>query len=376
MGISFLSDKKTLLELIQPALTAASSKSTLPALEGLLFELSETEPVLTVCGYDLEKGVKTRGTVIPKQPGAVILKAQKIASLIRMLPDCDITFEADDRNTVRISAGPNDFTLHGLTAEAFPSIPELGGENAFCISQSLMKEIINSTCFAVSQADARPILTGEFFRVENRSITAVALDNFRLALREEKECIFDNETSFSFVVPGKSLLELSRLLRDTDDMLRVEFTAKYVIFKLDDMILFSRLLEGEYLDYKRAISTQNKIFVKISRQEFEEAVARAALMVDEKSKMPLSCRFEGDTLHVAGAAHDGNGNVMLKIEKEGEDLRIGFNHRYLLDALRASKDDEIKISLSSAFGSMVIEPVTPSDTGTYLYLVLPVKLRD
>lgn len=374
MGISFLSDKKTLMELIQPAMTAASSKSTLPALEGLLFQLEEN--VLTVCGYDLEKGVKTSGAVIPKEQGAVILKAQKIASLIRMLPDCDITFEADDRNTVRISAGPNDFTLHGLTAEAFPSIPELGGENAFCISQSLMKDLITSTCFAVSQADARPILTGEFFKIENRAITAVALDNFRLAMREEKECVFDNETSFNFVVPGKSLMELSRLLRDTDDMLRVEFTAKYVIFKLDDIILFSRLLEGEYMDYKRAISTQNKIFVKLNRQEFEEAVARASLMIDEKSKMPLSCRFEGDALHVAGAAHDGNGNVMVRIEKEGEDLKIGFNHRFLLDALRASHDEEIRISLSSAFGSMVIEPVTPSDTGSYLYLVLPVKLRD
>lgn len=376
MGISFLSDKKTLMELIQPALAAASSKSTLPALEGLLFQLEEGSPILTVCGYDLEKGVKTQGTVIPKQAGAVILKAQKIASLIKMLPDCDITFEADDRNMVRISAGPNDFTMHGLTAEAFPSLPELGGEKAFCISQSLMKDLISSTCFAVSQVDARPILTGEFFRIENRSITAVALDNFRLALREERECIFDNETSFSFVVPGKSLQELNRLLKDSDDMLRVELTAKYVIFKLDDIILFSRQLEGDYLDYKRAIPTQNKIFVKLDRQEFEDAVSLASLMIDEKTKMPLSCSFEGETLHVAGSAHDGNGKADVKIDKEGEDLRIGFNHRFLLDALRACRDEKIQVSLSSAFGSMVIEPVTPSDTGTYLYLVLPVKLRD
>ena len=375
MGISFLSDKKTLQDLIQPALAAASSKSTLPALEGLLFQLEDNE--LTVCGYDLEKGVKTHGKVIPKEPGAVILKAQKIAALIRMLPDCDITFEANERNTVRIYAGLNDFTLHGLTAEAFPSIPDLGGENAFCISQSLMKEIINSTCFAVSQDDARPILTGEFFRVENRSITAVALDNRRLAMREERECVFDNESSFSFVVPGKSLQELARLLRDTDDMLRVEFTAKYVIFKLDEIVLFSRLLEGEYLDYKRVISTQNKIFVKVDRQEFEDAVARASLMVDDRGNKTincLSCQFAGDTLEVAGAAHDGKGNVGLKIEKEGEDLKIGFQHRFLLDALRAAKDEKVSLALSSALGPMFISPVEPSATGTYLYLVMSFKL--
>ena len=374
MAIKFLSDKKTLLNLIQPALSATSSKSTLPALEGLLFRLEDN--VLTVCGYDLEKGVRTRGVVIPKEEGAVILNAQKVAAIVKNFPDCDISFEADDKNMVRITGGMSDFTVHGLTAEAFPNMPTLGGDNAFCISQSLMKEIIASTCFAVSQVDARPILTGEFFHIENRSITAVALDNYRLALREEKECIFDNENDFSFVVPGKSLLELSRLLRDSDDMLRVEFTAKYVIFKLDDIVLFSRLLEGEFLDYKRAIPSQSKIFVTLDRRAFEESVSRASLLVDEKLKTPLRCRFEGDILHVTCSTQYGKVNDHLRIEKDGDDLEIGFNNRYLLDALRACKDDTLKISLSTAFMSMVIQPKNPSESGTYLSLVLPVKLKD
>jgi len=219
-------------------------------------------------------------------------------------------------------------------------------------------------------------LQGEFFHVENRSITAVALDNYRMALREEKECVFDNENAFSFVVPGKSLLELSRLLRDSDDMLRVEFTAKYVIFKIDDIVLFSRLLEGEFLDYKRAIPAQSKIFVELDRRAFEESVSRASLLVDEKLKTPLRCKFENDVLHVTCSTQYGKVNDQLRIKKEGDDLEIGFNNRFLLDALRACKDDELKISLSTPFMSMMIEPKTPSDTGTYLYLVLPVKLKD
>ncbi|MBQ3155207.1 MAG: DNA polymerase III subunit beta [Clostridia bacterium] len=374
MAIQFLSDKKTLLNLIMPALAATSGKSTLPALEGLLFKLEDN--VLTVCGYDLEKGVRTRGVVVPKEEGAVILNAQKVAAIIKNFPDCDISFEADDKNMVRISGAASDFVIHGLTAEAFPNMPQLGGENAFCISQSIMKEMIASTCFAVSQVDARPILTGEFFHVENRSITAVALDNYRMALREEKECVFDNENAFSFVVPGKSLLELSRLLRDSDDMLRVEFTAKYVIFKVDDIVLFSRLLEGEFLDYKRAIPSQSKIFVNLDRRAFEDSVSRASLLVDEKLKTPLRCKFEGDVLHVTCSTQYGKVNDQLRIQKEGDDLEIGFNNRFLLDALRACKDDELKISLSTPFMSMMIEPKNPSDTGTYLYLVLPVKLKD
>lgn len=374
MAIKFLSDKKTLLSLIQPALSATSNKSTLPALEGLLFKLEDE--VLTVCGYDLEKGVRTRGKVHPREDGAVILNAQKVAAIIKNFPDSEISFEADDKNIVKISCGMSDFAIHGLTAEAFPNMPELGGDKAFCISRSIMKDVINSTSFAVSQMDARPILTGAFFHVENRSLTVVALDNYRLALREEKECIFDNEDRFSFVVPGKSLNELSKLLDDSDDMLRVEFTAKYVIFKLDDTVLFSRLLEGEFLDYKRAIPSQNKIFVKINRTAFEESVSRASLLVDEKLKTPLRCKFSDNNLNITCSTQYGKVNDYLAVEKEGEDIEIGFNNRYLLDALRACKDDELKISLSTPFMSMMIEPEKESESGRYLYLVLPVKLKD
>jgi DNA polymerase-3 subunit beta len=159
MAIKFLSDKKTLLNLIQPALAATSSKSTLPALEGLLFRLEEN--VLTVCGYDLEKGVRTRGVVIPKEEGAVIINAQKVAAIIKNFPDCDISFEADDKNMVRITGGMSDFTVHGLTAEAFPNMPSLGGDNAFCISQSLMKEIIRAEQERLGEAASLDLPEGE-----------------------------------------------------------------------------------------------------------------------------------------------------------------------------------------------------------------------
>ena len=374
MAIKFLSDKKTLMSLVQPALSATSNKNTLPALEGLLFSLEGT--VLTVCGYDLEKGVKITGTVHPIEEGAVILNAQKVAAIIKNLPDYDIRFEAADNNSVMISCDQSDFMIHGLTAEAFPNMPELGGDKSFCISRSIMKEMIGATSFAVSQADTRPILTGEFFRVENRSLTIVALDNYRMALREEKECVFDNEDEFSFVVPGKALNELYKLLDDSDEMLRVEFTAKYVIFKMDNLILFSRLLEGEFLDYKRAIPSQNKIFVKINRTAFEESVSRASLLVDEKMKTPLRCRFGDNTLNISCSTQYGKVNDNLTIEKEGEDIEIGFNNRYLLDVLHICKDDVLRLSLSTPFMSMAVEAEKESDTGKYLYLILPVKLKD
>ncbi len=374
MPIKFVSDKKTLLSLILPAATAASNKSTLPALEGLLFTLKDDN--LTVCGYDLEKGVRTSGTVVPKEDGSIIINASKMVSIVRNFPDCDILVEADDRNMVRISGGMSDFVIHGFAHEAFPSLPELGGENSFDISRPLMKDIINSTVFAVAQSEARPILMGELFMIENRTLTVVALDNFRLALREEKNCVFNNDNRFSFVVPGKALSDLARLLDDDEEPLRVEFTAKYIIFKLGTTVFFSRLLEGEYLDYKRALPTQNRIFATIDRVSFVESAERASLLVDEKLRTPLRCKFEDGNLNISCNTQYGSVNDNLHIDKQGTDIEIGFNNRYLLDALRACKDDTIKVSLSTPLMSMVIEPAEKDENSNYIYLVLPCKLKD
>lgn len=372
--MKFVADKKTLLGLIIPAAAAASNKSTLPALEGLLFRLEgET---LTVCGYDLEKGVRTKGTVVPIESGAVIINAQKITSIVRNFPDCDICIESDNRNMVRITGGMSDFTIHGVTAEAFPNLPTLGGDNSFHISRPLMKEIINSTVFAVAQSEARPILTGELFMIEDRTLTVVALDNFRLAIRTEKNCVFDNDNRFSFVVPGKALSELAKLLDDSESPLRVEFTAKYIIFKLDDIIFFSRLLEGEYLDYKKALPTQNRIFATIDRSAFIESTERASLLVDEKLRTPLRCKFENNSLNISCSTQYGSVNDNIRIKKEGEDIEIGFNNRYLLDALRACRDEKITASMSSPLMSMIIEPAEKDPDSSYAYLVLPCKLKD
>lgn len=372
--MKFVADKKTLLSMIIPAASAASNKTTLPALEGLLFTLKGD--TLTVCGYDLEKGVRTVGTVVMMEEGSVIINAQKITSIVRNFPDCDICIESDDRNMVRITGGMSDFSIHGVTAEMFPGLPELGGENAFNISRSLMKDIINSTVFAVATSEARPILTGELFMVENRTLTCVALDNFRLALREEKNCVFDNDNRFSFIVPGKALSDLAKLLDDDEEPLRVEFTAKYIIFKLGDIIFFSRLLEGEYLDYRRALPQSNRIFATINRSEFIESAERASLLVDEKLRTPLRCKFEDNSLNISCNTQYGSVNDNIRIKKDGDDIEIGFNNRYLLDALRACKDEKIIASLSTPLMSMMIEPAEKDEDSSYKYLVLPCKLKD
>lgn len=375
MSIKFVSDKATLLSLITPALSATSTKSTLPALEGLLFSLEDN--MLTVCGYDLEKGVKTSAPVFPQEDGSVILNAQKINAIIKNFSDCEIHFEADEKNVVRITGAMSDFAIHGLSADAFPNLPELGGDKSFSISQNLLKDIIATTHFAVAQTDARPILTGELFKIEGSNLTVVALDNYRLALREENNAVFGNEANYSFIVPGKTLLEFSKLLEENEEMVTVEFTDKYIIFKINDIIFFSRLLEGEYLDYNRAIPKQNKLSVKINTADFIKSTSRASLLVDEKLKTPIKCTFTDDNLEISCSTQYGKVKENIKIEKQGDDLEIGFNNKYLLDALNACRDDEyINAYMSTPLMSMVITPAEKKEDSDYNYLVLPCRLKD
>lgn len=374
MALRFTSDRKTLLSAIMPALAASSNKSTLPALEGLLFELNGNE--LSVCGYDLEKGVKTVTTVFGEGDGAVILNAQKISAIVRNFPDCDITFEINEKKTVTICGGMSEFSVHALSAEAFPNLPELSGDKSFRINAGLLKEIIASTYFAVAQTDARPILTGEYFEISGEKLTVVALDNHRLAMREETGAIVSGtSTEMSFIVPGKSIYEFSKLLSDVNETVVVELTGKHIIMKVGSTVFFSRLIEGEFFDYRKAIPNQNKIFVKVDTGLFIDSVERVSLLIDDNLITPLRCSFKDGNLNVSCSTQYGKVNDNIPVSKEGEDIEIGFNNRYLLDALRACKDELIVASLSSPLMSMVITPAVEKEGSKYLYLVLPMRLN-
>ena len=344
MPIHFTADKKTLVSLIQPTMTAVSSRNTLPALEGLLFTLKGSE--LSVCGYDLEKGVRTVTQVNGLSDGAVILNAQKVFAIVRNFPDCDITFSSDDKNLVSITGGMSEYSIHGLGSDTFPSLPMLGGDTRFTMTQALLKEIIQSTNFAVAQTDARPILTGQLFRVSGSALTVVALDNYRLALRSEKNAVSNNTEAFSLVVPGRTLAEFSRLLADSDEPVTVEFPK------------------------------ENRVFVRLKTREFIECVERASLLVDEKLKTPLRCRFTDGNLNISCSTQYGHVNDNIRADKQGDDIEIGFNHRYLLDALHAVRGEEIVASLSTPLFSMILSPADEEEDSKTLYLVVPVRLKD
>lgn len=373
MPIKFVSDKTTLLDLISPAQYATSNKSTLPALEGLLFRLEGSE--LSVSGYDLEKGISSSALVRGIEDGGVVLNSNKIAGIIKTLSDGDISIDCDEKNVVTITAGQSEFTIHGIDASVFPAMPEFAGENKIKIKEKLLRELIVSTNHAVATTDTRPIFMGELFKVQNGNLTVVSADNRRLALREVKNCVTSESDEYMFIVPGKTLSDLARLIGDTDDIVTIEFTRKYIIFKCGDIVMFSRLLEGEFLDYKKVIPEEGKTFVKVNRLTFIESIERASLLIDEKIQSPLRLNFSGDNLNISCSTQYGRVSDSFKISLEGEDIEIGFNNKYVLDALRATKDDEVMLTLFSPLMSMLITPVEEKEDSKYLYLVLPMRLN-
>ncbi len=373
MPIKFTSDRITLLNAVMPAMYAASNKTTLPILESLMFKLTDNE--LLVYGYDLERGIRTSSTVYGMSDGVVMINAQKICGIIKNFPDGEIQIEADDKNVVRIVGGMSDISVHGMSADTYPSLPELKGENRFMISAHMFKDIINTTSYAISQSDAKPILKGEFFKIENKKVVAVATDTYRLAMRSELAGVSSENLDFSFVIPGKTLADLSRLLTDSDDLVTVEFTRKYVIIKYKDMVVFSRLLEGDYIDYNRAVPKEETTTVRINRMDLIESVERASLIVDEKMKTPLICTFSGNIMNIRCSTQYGKVNDNINIQMTGEEIEIGFNNRFLLDTLRACKDEEILLGLTKPLLPMTVKAVNPSESGSYVYLVLPMRIK-
>lgn len=372
MGVKFRAEKEDLIKLISPAAAGASNKTTLPALEGILFTLDGDE--LTLCGYDLERGIQVKGEVIGENDGAVILNAQKINSIIKALPDGEVLFICDDKNSVTVKCGMSEYVMHGSPADMFPNLPDFSGDVAFEIKSDTIKRIVNGTYFAISQVDKRPILMGERFKIQGDSVSVTALDNFRIAIWTEDKAVSGNEDEMEFIVPGKSVLELSRLIPNGEENIHVEKTMKHIIFSFDNLTFFSRLTEGPYLAFERQVRTESKIKVKVSKAALIESVERVSLFVDEKNKTPIQCTFTENMLNIFCFNQFGRVNDSVIVEKSGPDLEIWFNYKYILEALRACNEDEVVLELNSDMQSMQIQNAKESEK-RFFHLILPMKIK-
>ncbi|MCL2518502.1 MAG: DNA polymerase III subunit beta [Oscillospiraceae bacterium] len=385
--MKFIFDKDELNRAVTPAMGSVSTKATLPAIEGILFS-STSDNECEITTYDLEKGYKTKLPCRVEREGSFIINASKINQIIKAMPSGDITVEISDKLQCRIYSGKSEFELHILESKEFPAIPELAGEKGLTIVQKTLASMMNEAQFAIAINDPRVALNGLYFKIQGTSITIVSCDGNRLALRE-KVCDVGNlnkdgsDLALSFILPGKTISELMRLIDTKDDekTVRILVGRKHVIFAFEDFYLFSRIIEGEYIDYDRFIPKNNRTFVNINRDSFVQSLDRASIVTEDRTmgqaKPPVKLTFEESILKitttpsVSGRVYDE-----VAMSMTGDGIEIGFNCRYLLDALRSTTVDTLKLSMSSPLMSMIIEAAEPQEDDRFLFLVLPCKMKE
>lgn len=373
--------KPILLDAVSNALYAVSNKNTIAAVEGILITCEGDKVVMT--SYDLEKGIRIVIDADIVEEGSCIINAQSFYQIIKAMPAGIIELYVNEYYRAKISCGSSEFELNGMNSSEFPTIPDISNNKFVYIKQSDLKNMIAQTIFAVAQNDARPTFNGALFKLEGSKITSIGCDGFRLAIRE-KVCEIENNTDSaeingSLIIPGRTLSEVLKLLNEPDERVGVSFTRKQVIFAFEnkDTIFFSRLIEGEYIDYQRIIPQNSSIFVNIDKDIFESALGRASLVTDEaagKNKSLARCHFYDNKLEITSVSVNGKVRDEIPTSHEGGEIEIGFNCRYLTDALKATLCDKLRLSLSSPFISMVIEPLEKDENDKFIFLVLPCKL--
>ena len=348
---------------------AAAGKSPIPALEGLLLQASDR---LTVTGYDLKKGIYTQLEAEVKEQGSMVVGARLFGEMIRRLPDGIVTISTDINNNVNVKCGKSEFNFMGISPEDYPEMPVVDGVNNIALPQKILGSMINQTIFAVADNDMRPIYTGTLFDIEGEELTLVSVDGYRLAKRSEKLESAKMENC-SFVVPGSALADIERICGDSEELVKISVGAKHISFSIGETVVVSRRLEGEFLNYKKSIPDSFKYTVKVDRGEFMSAIDRVALIVSERNTSPVRMSFNDGNIDCLCVTPIGRAEDVCTCEGSGEGLQIGFNDRYLKDALKAAAKEELNVCLNSAASPCIITAADGSDNFTYM--ILPVRLH-
>ncbi|MBQ7291309.1 MAG: DNA polymerase III subunit beta [Clostridia bacterium] len=382
-------EKEALLLAITRSLGCVAEKMT-SVIEGIYINMVGTDRC-QVCAYDIEKGIKIEISAEVHDPGSLVINGAKLASIVKFMP-AEVTLETGENNIITVSSGRSKFQLHYLPGSDFPKIPEFSPERHFTLPQRLLRKIINQTVFAISNDETRPALTGLYIEINSDKIKAVACDSFRLAVREVniKTDIYSKtgEEELYFIIPGKTITELSRLLEDKEDPIKFSLTRKHIIFSLKmkygaeekDTVMFSRLVDANYIEYERFIPKESKTFVTVDRDALEDALERASLVTEDRAqgqvKSVVKFNFAENILHISAISINGKFFDEIPIEKTGGDLEIGFACKYLIEILRGTDQPVLKLSLTSSLMSMVIEGESEDGDTKFLYLALPMKMRD
>lgn len=358
--------KANLLNGVQIVSKAVPGKTTMPILECILIDASSGEIKLTA--NDMELGIETiiDGDILEK--GIIALDAKIFLEIVRKLPDNMITIETDYNFNTVITCEKAKFNIVGKSGEDFSYLPEIEKNNNVVISQFTLKEIIRQTIFSIADNENNKLMTGELFEIKDNNLKVVSLDGHRISLRNIE--LKDNYDYIKVVVPGKTLNEISKILTgEADKDVTIYFTDKHILFEFDQTVVLSRLIEGEYFKIDQMLSTDYETRMKINKREFLNCIDRATLLVKEGDKKPIIMNINDVDMELKINSTIGSMNEHIDISKEGKDIMIGFNPKFLIDALKVIDDEEIDIYMVNPKAPCIIR----DDKNSYIYLILPVN---
>ena len=365
----FTCEKSMLVQGLNIAGRTVAQKSSLSVIEGILCKAGLG---ISLTGYNMETAITYTIDAEVTDEGSCILPAKLFGDIVRRLPEGPVTVVVDDSYKVSIRAGFASFTISAEAADDYPELPDVNTGHAVKIPQCKLRELIGGPIFAVSENQGRPIHTGVKFEVTNDSITAIAVDGFRLARRtwhpEE-----DIAREMNFVVPAQALKEVEKILTDSEDNAAFTLGMKHILFQIGNATLVCRLLEGEFLDWRKVVPTNCPIKLVANVSDLASSVERVGLIVSEKYKSPVRCVFGNQEVLMRTSTTIGAAEDRCSLAGDGKELEIGFNVRYLADALRVVPSEEVTLELTNGLSPIVLTPV--DDKQDFAYMVLPVRIK-
>ena len=366
--MKIICSKTNLSKSVNIALKAVPSRTTMPILECILIDASSN--IIKFTTNDMELGIETIVSGTIEQKGIIALDAKIFSEIIRKLPDNDVIIQSDENLNVTITCEKAKFNIPGKSGEDFAYLPVIEREQALTMSQFTLKEMIRQTIFSIAVNENNRIMTGELFQIQDNKLKIVSLDGHRIAIRtmELKKEYEDRKV----IVPGKTLNEISKILSgEIDDQVSIFFSENHIVFEFDDTVVVSRLIEGEYFRIDHMLSSDYETKVQINRRELLNCIDRATLLIREGDKRPIIIHVGDDSMELKIDSAMGSMDEQIDIEKQGKDILIGFNPKFLMDALKVIDDETISIYLMNPKAPCFIR----DNEGRYTYLILPVNFN-
>ncbi|WP_178666825.1 DNA polymerase III subunit beta [uncultured Eubacterium sp.] len=368
--MKFICNTRELSTACNNVIRAVSTKVTIPTIEGILIECGSN--TLSLTGYDFEFGINTIMSVDVVEPGAIVINAKVLCDIIRKLNNDEVTIETNG-TSVSIISGAAQYNITGIDADDYPELPSVNNGKKIELEQSIIYSMINQTVFAVADTESsKPVYTGLKFAIENGMLTMVGVDGYRLAIR--KESIGYDGEDIEFVVPKKTIKEIIKLFNLEDDKkISMLISKRHIVFEIDNYSIISRLLDGEFIDYQAAIPKVSSTTILINTNDAIDCIERTLPVIENNQKNPIRCLFDGDQMRVSTVSSLGRVVDYTHANTSGDRVEIGFNSKFMLDALHASDTDEVKIELGGPVSPAVIKPI---NSDSFIFLVLPMRLKN